>query len=155
MADQIQEFCDDERVKFAMVSYAKHQRILMKVGSTLVLMDPRLKSGVENHHMFRLIESELALRGIAFHFRPRAQCDQPRGEGSCSVAALARAMQMAMRYEMTLMRCLLDHEDKASNENVGGTEEETKAAEDAALMEGDCLLEDSVIMVAASLVRLH
>ena len=155
MADQIQEFCDDERVKFAMVSYAKHQRILMKVGDTLVLMDPRLKSGVENHHMFRLIEAELALRGIVFHFRPRTQCDQPRGEGSCSVAALARAMQMAMRYEMTLTRCLLDHEDKASNENEEGTEEATNAAKNAALMEGDTLLEDSVIMVAASIVRLH
>jgi hypothetical protein len=182
LADQIMEFYSSEHL-IALIAYAKHQRILVKdeeLGQIL-MMDPSLKSGVDNHYVFRLLRDELADQNVSLVFQSRMQRDQPRGEASCSVAALARAIHLAMSYEMlkaekaitttstTSTTSTVETTDssadvvaddpKEEEDAVPATDEDSEGVKDedsliqALLKLSNEPLNDSVVIVATSLIR--
>ena len=84
----------------AIISYANHTRVLVKQllfkDTVIYLYDPWMQNGVDNHYIYRKIDQNLKELEIKLRFIPRKIRDQPKGEGSCSIAALARDLYISM-----------------------------------------------------------
>lgn len=94
---QFKSFLDTQMVA-GLVGFGRHTRILVRDSwdSTIHVLDPWIKSGVSRHFVFLQMATVVRELGFNLKFASRARRDQPKREGSCSIAALARAINIVL-----------------------------------------------------------
>lgn len=164
IAKQIEEFNSSDAM-VALFTYGRHTRILVKseseINTKVLMLDPWMKNGVERYYIFRDVYSALSEKKIDLVFVPRLVRDQQRGEGSCSVAALSRAMFLSMKYAMLVRRADeadADSADGKAEASAGEAEASASEVEDFDIMK-DLIasfeepLNDSVALLASAFIH--